>query len=187
MKARFTSWDLCGDDPNPISHEEMATLKGIVQQLEESPTIINIGAERGTSTLGMLEERPTATIYSIDVGECRGEFENILRAGYATDKVRRIQGRSQEVGKETPEKSIDLIFVDGDHSYAGVKGDIENWKDKVKEGGYLIFHDYIPDPIPAHIKGRAAYAIDEWRKTDTDFEEIAWTQRLKVYQRRSTS
>ena len=38
--------------------------------------------------------------------------------------------------------TIDLIFVDGDHSYAGCKADIEAWLPFVKKGGVLAFHDF---------------------------------------------
>lgn len=36
----------------------------------------------------------------------------------------------------------DLLFIDGDHSYMGVISDFMNFKNKVVEGGYIIFHDY---------------------------------------------
>ena len=39
------------------------------------------------------------------------------------------------------EGSIDLLFIDGDHSYDGVKADFENFKCLVKSGGYVAFHD----------------------------------------------
>ncbi|MCS7261539.1 MAG: class I SAM-dependent methyltransferase [Anaerolineae bacterium] len=34
------------------------------------------------------------------------------------------------------------MFVDGDHSYEGVRSDIECWLPKVLEGGVVAFHDY---------------------------------------------
>lgn len=36
---------------------------------------------------------------------------------------------------------IDFIFVDGNHSYEGVRKDFENYKDFVREGGIIAFHD----------------------------------------------
>lgn len=36
----------------------------------------------------------------------------------------------------------DLLIIDGDHSYAGVKTDFENYAQFVKLGGYIIFDDY---------------------------------------------
>jgi len=40
-------------------------------------------------------------------------------------------------------EEIDILFIDGDHSYNGVKKDFEMYKPLVKEGGLIIFHDII--------------------------------------------
>ncbi len=37
---------------------------------------------------------------------------------------------------------IDLLFIDGDHSYDGVKSDWETYKYFLKPGSIIIFHDY---------------------------------------------
>lgn len=36
---------------------------------------------------------------------------------------------------------IDFLFIDGDHSYEGVKRDFEIYSQFVKKGGYVAFHD----------------------------------------------
>ncbi len=38
--------------------------------------------------------------------------------------------------------TVDLIFVDGDHSYEGCKADIEAWLPYMKKGGVMAFHDF---------------------------------------------
>lgn len=38
-------------------------------------------------------------------------------------------------------KSVDVVFVDADHSRRGVELDHEAWLPKVKIGGFMIFHD----------------------------------------------
>jgi predicted O-methyltransferase YrrM len=38
----------------------------------------------------------------------------------------------------------DAIFIDGDHSYEGVKKDIERYFPLLKVGGVVLFHDYLP-------------------------------------------
>jgi FkbM family methyltransferase len=38
-------------------------------------------------------------------------------------------------------EELDFLFIDGDHSYAGVKQDFEMYKELVKDGGYIGFHD----------------------------------------------
>lgn len=38
---------------------------------------------------------------------------------------------------------IDLLHIDGDHRYPGVKRDCDIWLPKLKPGGYVLFHDAI--------------------------------------------
>ncbi|MEL6755761.1 MAG: FkbM family methyltransferase [Pseudomonadota bacterium] len=42
----------------------------------------------------------------------------------------------------------DLLIIDGDHSYAGVKTDFENYARNVKLGGFIIFDDYASPDRP---------------------------------------
>ena len=42
-----------------------------------------------------------------------------------------------------PDKYFDWIFIDGDHSYGGVRRDTDIAKVKIKPGGLLVFDDYI--------------------------------------------
>jgi len=42
-------------------------------------------------------------------------------------------------------KKIDLLFIDGDHSYEGVKKDFELYKSSVSKNGIIAFHDIVPD------------------------------------------
>ena len=51
------------------------------------------------------------------------------------------RGRSQEVAVAFDRK-LDLLFIDGDHSYKGCKADAELWLPKLKPGGIVAFHDY---------------------------------------------
>lgn len=36
---------------------------------------------------------------------------------------------------------IDLLFIDGDHTYEGVKADFQNYSPMVSKGGMVVFHD----------------------------------------------
>ena len=53
--------------------------------------------------------------------------------GFSTDVV-------EQVRKIAP--SLDLLFIDGDHSYEGVKADWEAYKDFLKPGSIVLFHDH---------------------------------------------
>ena len=39
-------------------------------------------------------------------------------------------------------RDYDVLVIDGDHTYAGVKWDYENFAQFVRPGGYIIFDDY---------------------------------------------
>lgn len=39
-------------------------------------------------------------------------------------------------------ETVDLLFIDGDHSYQGVKSDWEAYKIFLKAGSIVIFHDW---------------------------------------------
>jgi hypothetical protein len=38
-------------------------------------------------------------------------------------------------------RKLDFLFIDGDHTYEGVKDDFEHYKQYVKPGGWIGFHD----------------------------------------------
>jgi cephalosporin hydroxylase len=43
-------------------------------------------------------------------------------------------------------RTIDFLFVDGDHSYEGVRQDFELYAPLVGSGGFVAFHDIAPHP-----------------------------------------
>jgi predicted O-methyltransferase YrrM len=43
-------------------------------------------------------------------------------------------------------KKLDFLFIDGDHTYKGVKMDFEMYSPLVRKGGIIAFHDIVPHP-----------------------------------------
>lgn len=62
---------------------------------------------------------------------------------------------STDAAKTFNDHSIDFIFIDADHSYEGVKNDLEVWYSKVRPGGILSGDDY--DNFPGVTR-----AVDEF-------------------------
>ncbi len=56
-----------------------------------------------------------------------------------------------------PDVFADAIFIDGLHTYEGVKEDIDAWTKKTKVGGILVFNDYNSKKFPGVKK-----AVDEF-------------------------
>ena len=56
-----------------------------------------------------------------------------------------IKGDSADSAAAFADESVDFVFIDADHSYAGISRDITAWLPKVKRGGVLAGHDYHSD------------------------------------------
>lgn len=57
-------------------------------------------------------------------------------------RIRKMKMLSSEAAPWIDDGSLDFIFIDGDHSYEGVKLDIELWLSKVRKGGVMAGHDF---------------------------------------------
>lgn len=132
---------------------EVAELKRLARMLPQNPIVINIGAGAGTSGLAFLESRPDLTLYTIDIqnesspyGCLEGERVVVEGAGLGDQwEVRwfQIHGDSSSIGEDWISRPVDMVFIDGDHSYEGCTRDIEAWLPKIKPGGIISVHDYL--------------------------------------------
>jgi len=139
-----TAYDLA-DWQAYLTRPEVDFLKELAQLLPENPVIVNIGAGAGTSTISFLEARPDCLVVSIDILttesiETTNEHLRLTEINEAdAARVIRIWGDSKAVGKVW-RWPVDMIFVDGDHCAAGVRGDIDAWLRHVDS--VMAFHDY---------------------------------------------
>jgi predicted O-methyltransferase YrrM len=117
------------------------------------PLIVNVGVGAGTSSLAFAIARPDAKIISVDKSEGGplGGFENEKNAfeKYGYPLPGQLLGDSKEIGKEWGKVDLGLVFIDGDHSPEGVRGDIEAWMQFIIPTGIIAFHDYGSRKWPA--------------------------------------
>lgn len=139
--------------------EEIESLYKAV--LELSPRrILEIGTARGGSLyLWIQAASEDATIVSIDLPggkfggaypACRIPFyQSFARFGQTLKLLRRDSHQAEtiaEVGRIFCDKPIDFAFIDGDHTYEGVKADFQDYGPLVRPGGLIGFHDILPRP-----------------------------------------
>jgi hypothetical protein len=143
-----------------------------------------VGVFEGTLSKILQEELSPATFYMIDLFEgicCSGDQDgnNVVHRDltheytklrmYATQQpsVRIIKGKSYEFLATLPDNSLDMIYVDGDHSYEGCKKDLTVAYSKVKSGGWIMGHDYEMNKMKArnHYDFGVRQAADEFCKT----------------------
>lgn len=94
------------------------------------------------------------------------EFKNNTRF---FNNVNLIKDYSHNVSTIFADKSVDLVYIDGDHSYEAVNKDIELYLPKIKQGGILAGHDYSKS-WPGVVK-----AVDErLGSPDAIFKDTSW-------------
>jgi cephalosporin hydroxylase len=139
---------------------EIAKLLEIVAELRPK-VVLEIGTERGgTLFLFTRVADPEAKIISIDLpgGPFGGGYprwkiplyKSFSKEGQKIYLIRRDSHDSQtlkEVERILGGEKVDFLFVDGDHTYEGVKRDFEMYSPLVREGGIIAFHDIVPGPL----------------------------------------
>lgn len=118
-------------------------------------TVVEIGSFNGASTSLMadqLRQLDTGKIYAIDLfsqstegkghgGDYWKIFDKTMQP--YTGWFEKVEGDSKTVPWDRP---IDFLFIDGDHSEAGVSADIHKYTPFVKVGGCVFLHDYLDNP-----------------------------------------
>jgi predicted O-methyltransferase YrrM len=128
---------------------------------------VEIGAYAGGSSCLMMQ-RPDTTIISIDLGVPIPKavvFENVINYKSNNNYYKFIEGNSQS--QTTKDKvietlsnsrvlgytnKIDILFIDGDHSFDGVFNDFLMYEELVNVGGYIIFDDYNDKEFSPEVK-----------------------------------
>lgn len=66
---------------------------------------------------------------------------------------------------------LDAVYIDGDHTKAGVEYDLSNWKNKVRPGGYICGHD-IGTPAIEEVVNDVLGGFDK------RYEDGSWAKRV---------
>jgi GT2 family glycosyltransferase len=69
------------------------------------------------------------------------EVNEIKNKYYNSMKINLLRKRFDDAVSEFGEQSIDLLHIDGLHTYDAVKHDFDTWLPKVKEDGIILMHD----------------------------------------------
>jgi predicted O-methyltransferase YrrM len=102
-------------------------------------TMIEVGVDIGKVTYYLLDNDPDLILYAIDI-DIKKFYSNQIKEKYGSRLIP-IQGISYNVADQIPNNSVDMVFIDADHSYEAVKKDIKAYMPKLKLNGLLTGHD----------------------------------------------
>ena len=126
-------------------------------RVAEPRSVLEIGRGNG-GTLYLLARAaaPDALLVSLDNREDDRAHFRLLRSFARGDQsvvIRRADSQSEEtrdsVAKVFGPRQLDLLFIDGDHAYDGVRRDYELYAPLVRPGGLIAFHDIVDGPESA--------------------------------------
>jgi len=146
-----------------MSEKECKILYKLALWLDNNKNIVEIGSYKGRSSCclaaGALYNN--SNVYCIDIWDEYSsitspttwgletfssptifeEFKHNILKYKLNNTIQYIKGDSNTIGL-TWNKEIDLLLIDGDHSYTGIKKDYEIWSPFVVKNGIILFHDY---------------------------------------------
>lgn len=112
--------------------------------------ILEIGGRRGGSSFLLSLAAPNATIVSMDIDYGKRRLSRLQKLCRGRS-IEFWQGDShsaataERVEKWVGAEGIDVLFIDGDHTYEGAKADLCMYLPMVKQGGIIAMHDIQPD------------------------------------------
>lgn len=109
---------------------DMEVIYDKVKDLKEDDVYLEVGVQYGRS-LDFVRRNSKPKVYGIDID--KDLFKKVPGATF-------IHKGSNEAVKDW-KLPIDVLFIDGDHTYKGVKDDWVNFSPFVKKGGWVVFHD----------------------------------------------
>lgn len=168
------------------------SVKGLLEMIQQigdtkNKTMIEIGSFIGESTIIFAEHfkeviaiDPFLPDYDSNDPTSNFNFDEVyeeyLRRTSPYKNIKTIRATSDDAIKELNGKTYDFVYIDGLHTYDGVKTDIINYQPLIKSGGVIGGHDYT-DQLP-HLIGVFEAVNEMFNKPDKIFRDNSWIKKL---------
>ena len=152
-----------------MNNEDAREYRRLVENIPDKSLIVEVGSFDGGSLISLMDlikhknldvvvadkfDQPMTEDFNAR-GQMLGSKDsfksNMAEAGIFPQAVLKDSDELAVWIKKNVRKP-NLIFIDADHSYEGVKKDVDNLYSLLLEGGILAGHDYFPDEHPGIVK-----------------------------------
>lgn len=121
-----------------------------------SNNIVELGTHLGCSLFSFSQAvkdgKLNTSLFAIDTwtgDEHSGKYDEIVfnrvkeikAKKYRNIKIKFVRKNFDKAKSDFKSNSIDLLHIDGMHTYSAIKHDFENWIDKVNKNGVVLIHD----------------------------------------------
>lgn len=129
----------------------------VLNQFDLTGSLAEIGVLSGSFTKIVLKDWKGKAYWCVDAWERQPEdiyrertsdvdyqkcYEEVQALADKDKRVIVLKGKSPQIALAVPNNSLDMVFIDANHSYQAVIEDMDAWFPKVKKGGVFAGHDY---------------------------------------------
>ena len=150
VMAHFARWLVGFDRPNSQTNERERAL--LVRHAAGRRKLVEIGVWEGLTTSCLRQAMPTdAELLCVNpypTGRLGFSTQQIIARSEVrkipNGRVRWIRSTGAEAGRDyslSAEGPVDFVFIDGNHSYEGLRADWTVWSPLVGPGGVVALHD----------------------------------------------
>ena len=125
-----------------INKEDLELLFNLLGDFK-AENILEIGTWKGYSTETWYKAFNPDVLISLEkeVGIFDGNWTDFVLNTQSVKLFEGCDSHNPKVLETVGEVKYDFLFIDGDHSYDGVKKDFEMYSPLVRKGGIIVFHD----------------------------------------------
>lgn len=182
------------DQPFRGSKAAEMRARALCARAKPDALVVELGTMTGAMMIEALRIRPDLCWIAVDnwlpaeqqpLAYKQTRDDNALKSRAATDSHRELfYARAGKLGASVMRmstaqaaplfayQSVDIVFVDADHSYEGVREDIRLWQPKVAPGGWLGGHDY--QNIDPRFGGVDRAVNELFPRVETDLNYTWW-------------
>ncbi|MCK5605882.1 class I SAM-dependent methyltransferase [Candidatus Pacearchaeota archaeon] len=128
----------------------------ILSQLDSIKEGAEIGVWRGNTSMLLLRAFSELKLHLIDPYKKETLFGGLPKIMSVDEALKEAKTKlnsykdrciwhrmvSQKASYSIKNKSLDFVFIDGDHSFLAVKKDIKHYLKKIRPGGVMLGHDW---------------------------------------------